>query len=588
MLTNSESATWTSARSTLAIFVVSLGLSLFTTAYESSVIPLFASVPTLKYLDRVVHTSTALAVITPKLSSSKILLILGSLVLLAPHTSYWISVHAARFRDPIYSPLVTHAFVLAPVVYFAVSLAMNVDPRLSLIVLAANALQLRPLLTLVFGLLSLDASNNVTFTALGCVSLAVYGWMQVSMSGRGLHPNAQNTRSIVALSAIPLVFAALLYLNPILRSPTLADSLVPPYNSTAYPLRILNSTRSKTGVVVVGEILPPANGSSTPVQSIRYLRASHSLLGGVWIGDKVATLDNFPPPTDQRGTPLGDSIYSAFVLQEAVRLVNSTPQGREGEWDHALIIGLGAGISANAFTQHDIETTIVEIDPAVYDAARQYFGLSDPGSNNVFLQDARGWVRSRRAMVEAEDPSAFKYDVVVHDCFSGGGVPEHLFSIEFWNDLKTILSPEGVVAVNFAGKLVSDSSQAILVTLLRAFGQCRAFHDLIEPISQEQFHSDFVNIVFFCSPSSTPLTFRTAVEKDYLHSYLRRHVLSSLDKREINHAQIRDNSIGSMAMDEKFVLTDAHNMLNKWQEGEAFEHWKLMREVVPDVVWETY
>ncbi|KAG1752575.1 uncharacterized protein EDB91DRAFT_1103330 [Suillus paluster] len=576
MSTNSEPATWTSARNSLAILVVSLGLSLFTTAYEKSVIPLFASVPTLKYLDRIVHASTVFAVIAPKLSSSKILLILGTLVLLAPHTSYWISVHVARFRDPIYSPLVTHAFVLAPVVYFAVSLAMNVDPRLSLIVLAANALQLRPLLTLLFGLLSLDASNNVTFTGLGCVSLAVYGWMQVSMGRRSSHPNARNTWSTVALSVTPLVFATLLSLNPILRSPTLVDSLVSPYNSTTYPLRILNSTRSKTGVVVVGEILPPADGSSTPVQSIRYLRASHSLLGGVWIGDKVATLDDFPPLTDQRGTPLGDSIYSAFVLQEAVRLVNSTSQGRKGEWNHALIIGLGAGISANAFAQHDIATTIVEIDPAVYDAARQYFGLSDPGSNNVFLQDARGWVRSRRAMIEAEDPSVVKYDVV------------HLFSIEFWNDLKTILSPEGVVAVNFAGKFASDSSQAILVTLLRAFGQCRAFHDLIESISQEQFHSQFVNIVFFCSPSSTPLTFRPAVEDDYLHSYLRRHVLSSLDKREIDHTQIRDSSIWSVDTDEKFVLTDAHNMLNKWQEGEAFEHWKLMREIVPDVVWETY
>lgn len=109
--------------------------------------------------------------------------------------------------------------------------------------------------------------------------------------------------------------------------------------------------------------------------------------------------------------------------------------------------GLGTGISANAFAKHHMETTILEIDPAVYDAARQYFGLPDPGSNNVFLQDARGWVGGRRAMVEAEDASTVKYDIVVHDCFSGGGVPEHLFSIEFWNDLKTILSSEGIVAV---------------------------------------------------------------------------------------------------------------------------------------------
>ncbi|KAG1892231.1 S-adenosyl-L-methionine-dependent methyltransferase [Suillus subluteus] len=588
MSTNSESATWTSARSSLSILAVSVALSLFTTAYENSVIPLFASVPTLKHLGHVVHTSTALAVVTPNLLSSKILLILGCLLLLAPHTSYWISVYAARFQDPIYSPLVTHALVLAPVVYFSMSLAMSVDPTLALIVLAANALQLRPLLMLVFSALSLDASNNVVFTALGCVCLAVYGGNKVDAGRHSAHLNARNTRSAVALSVIPLVFTALLSLNPALRSPTLVDSIVTPYNSPTYPLRILNSTQSKTGVVVVGEILPPADGSLIPLHSIRYLRVSHSLLGGVWIGDRVATLDSFPPLTDQDSTPLGDSIYSAFVLQEAVRLVNSTPQGRKGECDHALIIGLGTGISANAFAQHGIATTIVEIDPAVYDAARRYFGLSDPGINNVFLQDARRWVRSRRAMMEAEDSSAIKYDVVVHDCFSGGGVPEHLFSIEFWNDLKAIVSPEGVVAVNFAGKLASESSRAILVTLLRAFGQCRAFHDRVEPISQEQFHTHFVNIVFFCSPSPTPLTFRPAVEEDYLHSYLRRHILSSLDKREIDHAQIGDSSIWSATTEEEFVLTDAHNSLNTWQEEEAFEHWKLMREMVPDVVWETY
>lgn len=158
------------------------------------------------------------------------------------------------------------------------------------------------------------------------------------MGRHNTHPNARNTRSTVALSAIPLVLTVLLNLNPALRSPTLVNSIVTPYNSPTYPLRILNSTQSKTGVVVVGEILPSADMSSTPLHSIRYLRASHSLLGGVWIGDSVATLDSFPPLTDQDGTPLGDSIYSAFVLQEAVRLVNSTPQGRKGECNNALIM----------------------------------------------------------------------------------------------------------------------------------------------------------------------------------------------------------------------------------------------------------
>jgi hypothetical protein len=71
---------------------------------------------------------------------------------------------------------------------------------------------------------------------------------------------------------------------------------------------------------------------------MRYLRASHSLLGGVWIGDRVATKNNAPPVVDSKGTPLGDSVYATFVLQEAARLVDSTKIGKVGKWENALIM----------------------------------------------------------------------------------------------------------------------------------------------------------------------------------------------------------------------------------------------------------
>ena len=111
--------------------------------------------------------------------------------------------------------------------------------------------------------------------------------------------------------------------------------------------------------------------------------------------------------------------------------------------------GLGTGISASAFTRHNIPTTIVEIDPAVYAAARQYFGLPDPGADNIFLEDAKGWVTNKRASISAAGTKATQnlYDIVVHDCFSGGAVPKHIFTLEFWQDLKTIMNPEGVLAV---------------------------------------------------------------------------------------------------------------------------------------------
>ena len=106
---------------------------------------------------------------------------------------------------------------------------------------------------------------------------------------------------------------------------------------------------------------------------------------------------------------------------------------------------MGAGISATSFARQKIEITVVEIDPAVYNASRQYFGLPDLDSDRVFLEDARVVVAEKRRSMQHSN--ADKYDYVVHDCFSGGGVPAHLFTLQFWEDLKAIMNPEGVVAV---------------------------------------------------------------------------------------------------------------------------------------------
>ncbi len=90
--------------------------------------------------------------------------------------------------------------------------------------------------------------------------------------------------------------------------------------------------------------------------------------------------------------------------------------------------------------------TIVEIDPAVYDAARQWFGLPDPGPGNVYLEDARSWAAHKHASADAGVQGTL-YDIVIHDCFSGGGVPEHIYTTEFWSDLKSTIHPDGVLVV---------------------------------------------------------------------------------------------------------------------------------------------
>lgn len=274
---------------------------------------------------------------------------------------------------------------------------------------------------------------------------------------------ASPTSSLFMSPLLLVVFNVLWWrAHGVFQSPVLQHPLPKPYTHPSFPLVIHSSVQSTTGLIVVGEALPPPSyrgGPDQEMHSLRYLRASHSLLGGVWMGGKVATLDDAPPQVDSYGTALGDSIYGTFVLQEAVRLVNSS--SRAGKWERALVMyaifyvlfmplmslsGLGAGISATAFSRHGIETTIVEIDPAVYDAARLFFGLPSHAPGNLFLEDARTWAARRRANVGAGKPDTL-FDIVVHDCFSGGGVPEHIYTVEFWNDLKAALHPEGVVVV---------------------------------------------------------------------------------------------------------------------------------------------
>jgi hypothetical protein len=82
------------------------------------------------------------------------------------------------------------------------------------------------------------------------------------------------------------------------------------------------------------------------------------------------------------------------------------------------------------------------------------------------------------------------------------------------------------------------------------------------------------------------MSFRPAVEADYLESALRERVLSTLPHREFKLELITQELEPSGI--KRLTLTDMHNPLVEWQEEEAIHHWKLMREVLPAVYWETY
>lgn len=76
--------------------------------------------------------------------------------------------------------------------------------------------------------------------------------------------------------------------------------------------------------------------------------------------------------------------------------------------------------------------------------------------------------------------------------------------------------------------------------------------------------------VFFCSPSTKPLSFRSPVKTDYAGSHLRSAVFDTLSEREVDTKLIR----GDTKDGQNWVLNYTSNRLTEWQKSEALEHWR--------------
>ncbi|KZT74406.1 S-adenosyl-L-methionine-dependent methyltransferase [Daedalea quercina L-15889] len=629
--------------------VVVLGISLNVFAYRRSLTPLYGTAPVELHLNKISWLACAIGSLLPLMPLQAVVLALGLLLCAMPNTSYWVAVYTGRLHEPIWGPVFTHLVVFTPVVALGVLIVRvlqhNPNPEegaapqqmITLPVIQTSVMSLQELWPLLPHVKKL--SNESIMLQAGTaviVAWAVYPLLpslipatsspapvpaprpSASSQSKSKSPNKKKgavTKSVLSTlddSSSPLpapkkvarqYFSRLLLLPflpfltaTILQPPTLVGKpFATPYLHPSHPVQILSSVQSQySGAVVVGEALadsPPGVPASVPL--LRYLRAGHSLLGGNWMGEDVIRRGPLAVHRET-GEMLGDSVYNAFVLQEAIRLVER-PGHDAGERESALVIGLGVGTSATALMRHNISTTLVEIDETVYEAARKYFALPEPESGKLVLKDARKWLRERARDIEAEagetgqGTSEELYDYVIHDVFSGGSLPALLFTKEFWNSTKKVMKPSGVLAANFAGKLKSPSSRAIIATLESMFGHCRAFCDEVDPQEQPQ---PYHNWLLLCSASSTTtLSLRAPTLADFLGSPQRANVLSTLTQREVDLQPVRD---AVAAMDEKkreqFYLTDANvaGTISKWQEQDALDHWRIMREVLPDPFWETY
>lgn len=108
--------------------------------------------------------------------------------------------------------------------------------------------------------------------------------------------------------------------------------------------------------------------------------------------------------------------------------------------DSMLEIGFGGGRTAWYLHKHipTLEITAAELDPAVVELAKKYFGIRNEKNFKVEVADGRNY------MVK----SSATWNIIMIDAYRGPFVPFHLLTKEFFGIVKSKLKPGGVVVQN--------------------------------------------------------------------------------------------------------------------------------------------
>lgn len=104
-----------------------------------------------------------------------------------------------------------------------------------------------------------------------------------------------------------------------------------------------------------------------------------------------------------------------------------------------LVIGLAAGTTPSQYTQvyGPIPMDGVEIDPAIVQAGRDYFEMTQPNLT-VHIGDGRTYLTQTHN----------RYTVVAVDAYRLPYIPWHLATVEFFEQVREHLNEDGVLAIN--------------------------------------------------------------------------------------------------------------------------------------------
>ena len=162
--------------------------------------------------------------------------------------------------------------------------------------------------------------------------------------------------------------------------------------------------------------------------AIRFLRCGSSIVGADFIADEFR----------------GQSAFRNFAILQTVGWM-----GKDGRKLRVLQLGLGAGTVPNYLrSEHGALVDVVEINPDIVQAAAQHFEYARDPSREVgttYIQDALTFLEGQ------PQSDALKYDVVVHDLFTGHN-PLLLLERSLLQSIKDRwLTDRGLLVVDFFG-----------------------------------------------------------------------------------------------------------------------------------------
>lgn len=191
-----------------------------------------------------------------------------------------------------------------------------------------------------------------------------------------------------------------------------------------------------------------------------------------------------------------DTLYNSLTLEKTGSLVELRAKSRRGEFlesavdlekpldlavaytrtlyaaqflhpdpQRVLIIGLGGAGFHRLFAHVNPDALLhsVELDPKVYEIAREHMGFEPTENTPVSVMDGRLFIKRNRE----------QWDWIILDAYRGGYVPPHLKTREFYRECARRLSPRGVLLANLHS--TTQLYYADLKTLYSSFRQVALF-----------------------------------------------------------------------------------------------------------------